>query len=141
MWLEFRRVLFRSDHVTAHALIMWMIIHWSRYWSNTDHVTDHAGLACCDSWGAKESDMTERLNWTELMWDVVSFHSSFPYPAVEIVVSNIFKKKINTKNHGLLQLETTLEITDSVHLNIHVKKWQPRADNCSCREPVTEWGL
>ena len=24
------------------------------------------GLACCDSWGCKESDMTERLNWTEL---------------------------------------------------------------------------
>ena len=25
------------------------------------------GLACWDSWGCKESDMTERLNWTELM--------------------------------------------------------------------------
>ena len=24
------------------------------------------GLACCNSWGRKESDMTERLNWTEL---------------------------------------------------------------------------
>ena len=24
------------------------------------------GLACCGSWGRKESDMTERLNWTEL---------------------------------------------------------------------------
>ena len=23
------------------------------------------GLACCDSWGRKESDMTEQLNWTE----------------------------------------------------------------------------
>ena len=27
------------------------------------------GPACCNSWGHKESDMTERLNWTELvMW-------------------------------------------------------------------------
>ena len=26
------------------------------------------GLACCDSWGRKESDMIERLNWTELNW-------------------------------------------------------------------------
>ena len=25
------------------------------------------GLACCNSWGCKESDMTERLNWTELI--------------------------------------------------------------------------
>ena len=24
------------------------------------------GLACCDLWGRKESDTTERLNWTEL---------------------------------------------------------------------------
>ena len=24
------------------------------------------GLACCDSWGRKESDTTEWLNWTEL---------------------------------------------------------------------------
>ena len=23
------------------------------------------GLACCNSWGRKESDMTERLNWTD----------------------------------------------------------------------------
>ena len=23
------------------------------------------GLACCDSWGCKESDTTERRNWTE----------------------------------------------------------------------------
>ena len=23
------------------------------------------GLTCCDSWGCKESDTTEQLNWTE----------------------------------------------------------------------------
>ena len=33
------------------------------------------GLACCDSWGGKESDMTERLNWTELNCSVVSYKS------------------------------------------------------------------
>ena len=26
------------------------------------------GLACCDSWGHKESHTTEHLNWTELNW-------------------------------------------------------------------------
>ena len=30
------------------------------------------GLACCNSWGRKESDMTERLNWTELNW--IKYH-------------------------------------------------------------------
>ena len=30
------------------------------------------GLACCDSWGRKESDMTEWLNWTEapVRWQI-----------------------------------------------------------------------
>ena len=33
----------------------------------TPGVGDGQGsLACCDSWGCKESDTTERLNWTEL---------------------------------------------------------------------------
>ena len=26
------------------------------------------GLACCDSWGRKESDTTEQLNWTEKLF-------------------------------------------------------------------------
>ena len=26
---------------------------------------EEGGLACCDSWGHRESDTTERLNWTE----------------------------------------------------------------------------
>ena len=31
------------------------------------------GLACWDSWGRKESDRTERLNWAELNWTGFSF--------------------------------------------------------------------
>ena len=31
------------------------------------------GLACCHSWGRKESDTAERLNWTELNWLVIAF--------------------------------------------------------------------
>ena len=29
------------------------------------------GLVCCDSWGHKVSDMTERLNWTESRWKLI----------------------------------------------------------------------
>ena len=29
---------------------------------------EQGGLACCDSWGHKQLDTTERLNWTELNW-------------------------------------------------------------------------
>ena len=37
------------------------------------------GLACCDSWGRKESDTTERLNWTDgkLMYSVVKSWNLF----------------------------------------------------------------
>ena len=44
--------------------------HWldGREIEWTPEVGDgQGGLACCNSWGRKESDMTEQLNWTELM--------------------------------------------------------------------------
>ena len=34
------------------------------------------GLACCDSWGRKELDTTERLNWTALSWWWLSLNCS-----------------------------------------------------------------
>ena len=42
--------------------------HWldGREFEWTPGVGDgQGGLACCDSWGRKESDTTEQLNWTE----------------------------------------------------------------------------
>ena len=45
------------------------------YWYNlfnirwTPGVGDgQGGLACCDSWGRKELDMTEQLNWTQVLF-------------------------------------------------------------------------
>ena len=39
------------------------------------------GLACCDSWGHKELDTTERLNWTELNIPLyICTTSSLPIP-------------------------------------------------------------
>ena len=47
----------------------------------TPGVGDGQGsLACCNSWGHKESDMTERLNWTELK-DIL-FTNTFSYSVV-----------------------------------------------------------
>ena len=37
------------------------------------------GLACYGSWGHKESDMIERLNWTDFAWyDVIQVHQCCP---------------------------------------------------------------
>ena len=35
-------------------------------WEFTQFFGDQGGLTCCGSWGHKESDRTEPLNWTEL---------------------------------------------------------------------------
>ena len=44
----------------------WLDAHESEW---TSGVGDgQGGLVCCDSWGRKEADTTERLNWTELNW-------------------------------------------------------------------------
>ena len=41
----------------------------------------HGGLACCDSWGRKESDTTERLIWSDLILDsVCCYFNTFPNP-------------------------------------------------------------
>ena len=42
------------------------------------------GLACCDSWGHKESDTTEWLNWTE----VKKRQWRYPFIPTEIVFKN-----------------------------------------------------
>ena len=56
------------------------------------------GLVCCDSWGHKESDMTERLNWTEesnlyifstadiAVFQKMYHHLSWGFPLVSSVV-------------------------------------------------------
>ena len=47
------------------------------------------GLACCDSWGRKESDTTEQLNWNELMSVQGELHSK----ASKILTFRFFRRK------------------------------------------------
>ena len=41
---------------------------WTWVWVNSGSWWWTGGLACCNSWDLKESDMTEQLNWTEMNW-------------------------------------------------------------------------
>ena len=56
---------------------------WTWVWVNSGRRW-WTGLACCGSWGHKELDMTEQLDWTELIviagtWLMLPFKSaSFP---------------------------------------------------------------
>ena len=46
-------------------------LHGHEFWKTLGIGDGQGGLACCSSWGHKESDTTERLNWTE--WSFVCF--------------------------------------------------------------------
>ena len=75
--------------------------HWldRREFEWTPGVGDgQGGLACCDSWGHKESDTTERLNWTEL--NLASQILVLPH---KVGISNqiFYFKKINNIKHFL----------------------------------------
>ena len=52
--------------MTEDEMAGWHHQLYGREFEWTPGVGDgQGGLACCNSWGCKESDMTERLNWTE----------------------------------------------------------------------------
>ena len=60
-WGQEEKVMTKDEMAGWHH---WLYGHESEW---TPGVGDgQGGLACCDSWGCKESDTTEWLNWTEL---------------------------------------------------------------------------
>ena len=55
-------------------------------------VMDREALACCDSWGRKESDTTERLNWTKS--PVSCPQISYPFLLKFLWSEGLYKHKI-----------------------------------------------
>ena len=43
---------------------------WTWIWLSSGIGEGQGSLVCCSPWGGKESDTTERLNWTELSFEV-----------------------------------------------------------------------
>ena len=72
-------------------------------------------LACCNSWGRKESDTTERLNWTEPVcwavtrwhcmkwWHIFSPYSSFLNTSILFVFWYLDEGSVDEKIHNLRQ--------------------------------------
>ena len=76
------------------------------------------GLACCDSWGRKESDMTERLNWTELRVSrAVIFTLKKVFVLVRIMDWNYVLSGWISRNHILC---VTYRSEKSDILNYHI---------------------
>ena len=58
----------------------WMasLTRWIWVWVNSGSWWWTGGLACCDSWGRKESDTTARLNWTDVVNKVTLLPTCLP---------------------------------------------------------------
>ena len=52
------------------------------------------GLACCDSWGCKQSDTTEWLNWTELMVSGVFYCGFFVFNFLQDLLLQLTLKTV-----------------------------------------------
>ena len=77
----------------------------------TPGVSDwQGGLACCDSWGCKEPDTTEWLNWTELIWKlrkilkelVRARHDTSPDSKVKETDSISWWEKLQSHKNGTI---------------------------------------
>ena len=67
------------------ASLMWVSVNSGNWW--------WTGRACCDSWGHKESDTTERLNWTEdYKWFL--FASFLLFSTINTLTCTIRKHKL-----------------------------------------------
>ena len=65
------------------------------------------GLACCDSWGRKESDTTERLNWTEpkeSYWSASTFGHYFIFTIVRRLTVTYHMRLYNSSSFFSLKL-------------------------------------
>ena len=72
----------------------WMasLTRWMWVWENSGSWW-WTGIACCDSWSRKESDTTERLNWTEHLFDVYLIVLAYPG-------GSVVKNRLQCRRHG-----------------------------------------
>ena len=84
LWLEFQLLMRRADSLEKTLMLGWIggrrrgrqrmrwlmasPTWWTWVWVDSGSWSWTGRPGICDSWGHKESDTTEWLNWTELNW-------------------------------------------------------------------------
>ena len=84
LWLEFQLLVRRADSLEKTLMLGWIggrrrgrqrmrwlmasPTWWTWVWVDSGSWSWTGRPGICDSWGHKESDTTEWLNWTELNW-------------------------------------------------------------------------
>ena len=92
------------------------------------------GLACCDSWGRKELDTTEWLNWTELNWcffsaaytdiqSITMFCQQFCIYLFTLLLSQSFHFYLRTYYPKLNYFKITVFFFQFCPLLVHFPSW------------------
>ena len=111
---------------------------------------EQAGLACCDSWGRKESDTTEWLNWTELSVKFEGRAVACPFSPFRIHaklfpegtgISLNLSRKQKTHSFQVNEESLIMEIYDSVLRKRHVffkwkSQWSIEVPGICCSECI-----
>ena len=97
----------------------WMasLTQWMWVWVNSGVGDGQGGLVCCDSWGCKESDMTEQLNWTVLLF-YDSTYGQFHRMSDINLKKNVYTAAVR---YGHLQMSTMvrqLRVFSSFFINL-----------------------
>ena len=83
------------------------------------------GLACCGSWGCKELDTTERLNWTEVVFQYVNvcmyiYHIFFIHSSVDRPLGWFHILDIINNAALNITVHVSFQISVSVFSNIYL---------------------
>ena len=138
-WVEASSCLSLSSRMNTALLFCIMRPHWSytirnNFWKcgvvliplcNEFHMSlselRQGGLACCDSWGCKELDTTERLSWAErtflaLPFPVMLYDKFKLLILIETISSHSWKMNILT--HCLSELSDVIRIKRKTYIYI-----------------------
>ena len=116
-----------------------MDVSLSELWGLVREASCQGGLACCDSWGRKESDTTERLNWTELNWDSSNEKEISVVSKPQIMIScciipNELSSEFPSYFKSPLHVQVTLTLLHYLmgfgHHEIQHKFWHSDYDYC-----------
>ena len=105
------------------------------------------GLVCCNLWGHKESDMTERLNWTDDYSKIVYFKSVNSMVLNYISIKSLKKKKKTIKfplcmlgvfqDSELPSIEKKIWVARGHHFRRKSKPYGEAMDKCCIWQPTS----
>jgi len=96
-------------------------------------VMDREGLACCGSWGCKESDTTQWLYWTELNWmgpDPISFLILSSKPVLLLSSFTLIQKLFDTS------LFSAIRVVSSTYLRLLIFLLSILIPHCKSSHPA-----